>query len=81
MVEPTIDKLLTKADSKYSLVCAAAKRAREIANLAAENGEKLEAKPVGMAVQQIYDEGIAAKAAEAEAETAEEAEVAAADAE
>ena len=30
MVEPTIDELLTKADSKYSLVCAAAKRAREI---------------------------------------------------
>ncbi len=23
MVEPTIDELLTKADSKYSLVCAA----------------------------------------------------------
>jgi DNA-directed RNA polymerase omega subunit len=30
MVEPTIDELLTKAESKYSLVCAAAKRAREL---------------------------------------------------
>jgi len=30
MVEPTIDNLMEKVDSKYSLVVAAAKRAREL---------------------------------------------------
>lgn len=30
MKQPTIDDLLHRVDSKYTLVCAAAKRAREI---------------------------------------------------
>ena len=81
MLYPTLESLVNIVGNRYLLVNVTAKRAREIANLAAENGQKLEAKPVGMAVQQIYDEGIAAKTAEAEVETAEDAETAAADAE
>ena len=78
MLHPSMTELLEKVDNRYLLVNVAAKRAREIANAAAENGEKLEYKPVKIAVQQIYEEGIAPAAvaeepAEAEAEEAVEA--------
>ena len=58
MVEPTIDELLTKADSKYSLVCAAAKRAREIVDgpEALNTGDAK--KPVTMALQEIGENKI-----------------------
>ena len=46
MVEPTIDELLTKAESKYSLVCAAAKRARELVDGAEPMNTGDAAKPV-----------------------------------
>ena len=56
MVEPTIDKLLTKADSKYSLVCAAAKRAREIVDGAEPLNTGDAKKPVTMALQEIGED-------------------------
>ena len=56
MVEPTIDKLLTKADSKYSLVCAAAKRAREISERAQENDEIITEKTVSLAIEDFKNE-------------------------
>ena len=58
MVEPTIDKLLTKADSKYSLVCAAAKRAREIVDGAEPLNTGDAKKPVTMALQEIGEDKI-----------------------
>ena len=58
MVEPTIDKLLTKADSKYSLVCAAAKRAREIVDGAEPLNTGDAKKPVTMALQEIGEDQI-----------------------
>ena len=58
MVEPTIDKLLTKADSKYSLVCAAAKRAREIVDGAEPLNSGDGKKPVTMALQEIGEDKI-----------------------
>ena len=56
MVKPTIDELLTKADSKYSLVCAAAKRAREIVDgdMPMSHGDAK--KPVTMALQEIGED-------------------------
>jgi DNA-directed RNA polymerase subunit omega len=39
MIEPTIDHLLEKVDSKYSLVTLAAKRAREINSYYSQLGE------------------------------------------
>ena len=58
MVEPTIDELLTKADSKYSLVCAAAKRAREIVDGAEPLNSGNEKKPVTIALQEIGEDKI-----------------------
>ena len=78
MLYPTLESLVDIIGNRYLLVNVTAKRAREIANAAAENGEKLEYKPVKIAVQQIYEEGIAPAAvaeepAEAEVEEAVEA--------
>ena len=58
MVEPTIDELLTKADSKYSLVCAAAKRAREIVDGAEPLNSGDAKKPVTIALQEIGEDKI-----------------------
>ena len=58
MVEPTIDELLTKADSKYSLVCAAAKRAREIVDGAEPLTSGDAKKPVTIALQEIGEDKI-----------------------
>ena len=58
MVEPTIDELLTKADSKYSLVCAAAKRAREIVDGAEPMNTGGAKRPVTMALQEISEDKI-----------------------
>ena len=58
MVEPTIDELLTKADSKYSLVCAAAKRARELVDGAEPMNSGDAKKPGTMALQEIGEDKI-----------------------
>lgn len=55
MLYPSIDSLLTKIDSKYSLVSVAAKRARRL-----QQSEKLylskyvSHKPVGKALEEIH---------------------------
>jgi DNA-directed RNA polymerase subunit omega len=60
MLYPSIDKLLDKVDSKYSLVVAAAKRARML-----RDGEKTEIKDqkshknVGIALEELYGDNIA----------------------
>ncbi len=58
MIYPSIDKLLTKVDSKYSLVVIAARRSRELL----AGGEKLTdskgQKTVGTALQEIIDDKI-----------------------
>ena len=58
MVEPTIDEFLTMADSKYSLVCAAAKRAREIVDGAEPLNSGDAKKPVTIALQEIGEDKI-----------------------
>ncbi len=55
MVEPTIDQLLQKADNKYSLVCAAAKRAREIVAGDPPLNSGDANKPVTMALQELHE--------------------------
>ncbi|GIP36730.1 DNA-directed RNA polymerase subunit omega [Paenibacillus sp. J31TS4] len=59
MLYPSIDKLLTKVDSKYSLVVAAAKRARALR----EGTESMLAEPkshkqVGIALEELYGDYI-----------------------
>ncbi|MCG7407606.1 DNA-directed RNA polymerase subunit omega [Paenibacillus sp. ACRRX] len=59
MLYPSIDELVRKADSKYSLVVAASRRARQLRE--GERSELLQPKShkyVGMALEEIYDEFI-----------------------
>ncbi|MTD30295.1 DNA-directed RNA polymerase subunit omega [Planomicrobium sp. YIM 101495] len=54
MLYPSVDKLKTQINSKYSLVALASKRARELYEKEEEMlGEYTSAKPVGKALEEI----------------------------
>ena len=53
MFNPDLTNVLKNKTSRYSLVTAVAKRAREIAGSAQENHEILEEKPVSIALDEI----------------------------
>lgn len=53
MLRPSVNQIISKNESCYSLVIAVAKRAREIANNLYENNMVLEEKPVKTAVEEI----------------------------
>ena len=53
MLRPSLNQIISKNESCYSLVIAVAKRAREIAEELYERGETLEEKPVKTAVEEI----------------------------
>ncbi len=53
MFNPDLRNVLKNNVSRYSLVTAVAKRAREIAVSAEENGEILNDKPVSLALDEI----------------------------
>lgn len=53
MHRPASSEILKKDESYYSLVIAVAKRAREIASRAEEEGEELLEKPVQTAVEEF----------------------------
>lgn len=55
MHRPSINEILKKGESYYSLVTAVAKRAREIAIEAEESGTILIEKPVQLAVEEFAD--------------------------
>jgi DNA-directed RNA polymerase subunit omega len=60
MLYPSIDKLLDKVDSKYSLVVAAAKRARMLRDGAkTELKNQTAHKNVGIALEELYGDYIA----------------------
>lgn len=50
MITPSFDELLTRVDSKYTLVIATAKRARELMEDQSENAVR---KPVTRALEEI----------------------------
>ncbi len=52
---PNLTEVLSNHLSRYSLVIATAKRAREIAQEAEENGEILIEKPVSLALDEIVE--------------------------
>ncbi len=57
MLYPSIDKLLNKIDSKYSLVILSSKRAHELHHQATPRLEKYEsAKNVGRALEEVLCE-------------------------
>ncbi len=53
MFNPDLRNVLKNKTSRYSLVTAVAKRARDIASEAQENGEILDEKPVSLALDEI----------------------------
>ncbi len=55
MLKPSDNKIRTPHQSAYSLVIAVAKRARQIAEQAEEDGEVLTEKPVDLAVHDFVD--------------------------
>ena len=55
MVEPTVQKLLTKMDNRYELVIATAKRARQLADGEEALTSKKEASPVTLAAVEIAE--------------------------
>ena len=55
MVQPTIDQMMERVDSKYTLVVAAAKRARELTAGAEPLEDVPSNKPVSIALCEIAD--------------------------
>lgn len=55
MLNPDLRNVLTGKTSRYSLVIATAKRAREISEVAEEKGEIIVEKPVTLAVNEFID--------------------------
>ncbi|WP_368075091.1 DNA-directed RNA polymerase subunit omega [Ruminococcus sp.] len=53
MLRPSVNQLITKNESSYSLVIGVAKRAREIADELYEEGKTLEEKPVKTAIREL----------------------------
>lgn len=53
MIKPSLDVLIDKVDSKYTLVVAAAKRARVIMEESLAQGIESEQKPVSQALDEI----------------------------
>lgn len=79
MIDPSIDELLEKVDSKYSLVILSAKRAREINSYYAQLGEGrgefvpplvetggLRAKPLSIALEEISEEKVTSERPESD---------------
>lgn len=55
MLYPSINDLMKKIDSRYTLVMAASKRARQIIDGKAAKVESNSKKPVTIATQEIYE--------------------------
>ena len=60
MSRPSVDDMLSGRQSRYSLVIAVAKRARDIAAEAEEYNEDLPEKPVTLAIEEVADGELAA---------------------
>lgn len=59
MIHPSIDVLVNRVDSKYTLVVLAAKRAREIMSGDAALAESKSNKPVTIALEEVAKNAIA----------------------
>lgn len=53
MIKPSVDHLIEKVDSKYTLVVAAAKRARELMNGKPPQVDSRSNKPVSIALEEL----------------------------
>lgn len=55
MNKPSLDELMTRVDSRYTLVVAAAKRARLLTEDEIKTNQPLKEKPVTLALEDIAD--------------------------
>ncbi|AEG60562.1 DNA-directed RNA polymerase subunit omega [Desulforamulus ruminis] len=55
MNKPSLDELMNKVDSRYTLVVAAAKRARLLTEDEMKTNQPLRIKPVTLALEEISD--------------------------
>ena len=55
MLYPAMNKLTANVPNRYLLVNVVARRSRQIAQEAEDMGEKLEIKPVTLAIQEVAD--------------------------
>lgn len=55
MIDPPIDKLITKAECRYALVCGIAKRAKQLETQYPEILEESGIKSISYAAQEVYD--------------------------
>ncbi|WP_458861899.1 DNA-directed RNA polymerase subunit omega [Acidaminobacterium chupaoyuni] len=60
MLYPSMNQLLKEIPNRYLLVNIAAKRARDIGDMIEETGEKLDEKPVKLALYDIMEHRIKA---------------------
>ena len=66
MLYPAMNKLTSNVPNRYLLVNVVARRARQIAQEAEDSGEKMDVKPVTLAIHEVADGKISAAAAEVE---------------
>ena len=64
LLYPAMNQLTTNVPNRYLLVNVVARRARQIAQAAEDIGEKLEEKPVTLAIQEVADAKISVAAAD-----------------
>ena len=64
MLYPAMNKLTANVPNRYLLVNVLARRARQIARPAEDLGEKLDVKPVTLAIQEVADGKISVDAAD-----------------
>ena len=64
MLYPAMNKLTANVPNRYQLVNVVARRARQIAHEAEDLGEKLDIKPVTLAIQEVADGKISVDAAD-----------------
>ena len=66
MLYPAMNKLTSNVPNRYLLVNVVARRARQIAQEAEDSGEKMDVKPVTLAIHEVADGKISAAAADVE---------------
>ena len=71
MLYPAMNKLTGYVPNRYMLVNVVARRARQIAQEAEDLGEKMDAKPVTLAIHEVADGTISAAASDVVVEDVE----------
>lgn len=61
MIEPPVDQLIKKEHSRYGLVLAVSKRARQLVDGAVPTVDAGKKKPLAIAIEEIYTDKIVAK--------------------